>query len=95
MFICELCNRNVPTVTKHHLVPREHGGKNHPTTMLCIACHKQIHALFSNKELFVRFFTIERLKRNEKIQRYLKFVNRIPGDTHIDIKKSKEARKRA
>lgn len=92
--ICNLCERKVSTLTEHHLTPREYGGKDLDTAMLCIPCHKQIHALFTNKELAVKFNSIDKLKNNEKINRYLKFIKKHPGDSHIQIKKSKAVRKK-
>ena len=74
------------------LVPKERGGKDFPTANLCITCHKQIHALYTNRELAARLFTLDRLRNDEKIKRYLKFISKHSGDTHITIKKSKAVR---
>lgn len=92
--ICELCERKVSSLTEHHLIPREFGGRNLDTVMLCVPCHKQIHALFTNKELALKLNSISNLKNNEKIIRYLKFIKKHPGDTHIQIKKSKSVRRK-
>ncbi len=92
--ICALCGREVSKLTEHHLTPKEYGGKNSNTAMLCVPCHKQVHALFTNKELAVKFNLIEKLKNNEKIIRYLKFIEKHPGDSPIQIKKSKAVRKK-
>lgn len=89
---CELCGREGVETTEHHLVPREEGGKNMPTARLCIPCHKQIHALYSNRELAVKLYTIERLQKDEKIKKYLDWIRKKPA-THIaSIKKSRERR---
>lgn len=93
-FECELCKREISEITKHHLVPVEKGGKDHPTIVLCKTCHAQIHALYTNSELSYRLFTIDRLKHDAKIKRYLEFVKEHPGDTHIPIKKSKKVRRK-
>ncbi|MDO4534920.1 MAG: HNH endonuclease [Clostridium perfringens] len=92
--ICELCERHVPSLTEHHLIPKELGGRNLDTAMLCVPCHKQIHALFTNKELAIKLNSIANLKNNEKIIRYLKFIKKHPGDSYIQIKKSKAVRKK-
>lgn len=92
-YICDLCGREVSKITEHHLIPREEGGKDLETAMLCIPCHKQIHALYTNKELSVRLYTIQRLKNDEKIRRYLKFITKHPGDAHISVKKSRNTRR--
>ncbi|MDY5912444.1 MAG: HNH endonuclease [Inconstantimicrobium porci] len=88
-YICDLCGRKVPTITKHHLIPKEHGGRDLSTAKLCIPCHKQIHALYTNKYLSTRLYTIDLLKDDEKIKKYLNFIRKHPGDTMITIKKSK------
>lgn len=89
---CELCDREVSELTEHHLVPKEWGGKNFPTINICITCHKQIHALYTNRDLAARLFTIERLKNDEKFKNYLKFISNHSGDANITIKKSKSVR---
>lgn len=86
---CELCEREVTKITKHHLIPKEKGGKNLKTSNLCETCHKQIHALFTNRELSARLFTIKRLKSNELIKKYLNFIYNIPSGTEVSIKKRK------
>ena len=41
---------------------------------ICSDCHRQIHALYTNKELAIRLDSIDKLKNNEKIHKYLKFI---------------------
>ncbi len=48
---CELCGRSGVQTTVHHLTPREKGGSSLPTAKLCSACHRQIHALYTNDDL--------------------------------------------
>lgn len=91
--ICELCNRNVSIITKHHLIPLEKGGKSFDIIYICPTCHTAIHALFTNRELASRYNSLERLLRDEKIIKYLKFIEKIPGDSPVEIKKSRRVRK--
>ena len=91
--ICELCNRNVSTITKHHLIPVEKGGNKFNTIHLCIACHTSLHALFTNRELAARFNSLELIKRDPKIIKYLGFIKNIPADDPVEIKKSRRVRK--
>ena len=91
--ICELCNRSVSMLTKHHLIPLEKGGKKLDTIHLCPTCHTAIHALFTNRELASRFNSLERIKNDFKIIKYLKFIENIPGDSYVSIKKSRHVRK--
>lgn len=91
--ICELCNRSVSILTKHHLIPLEKGGKKLDTIHLCPTCHTAIHSLFTNRELASRFNSLERIKNDFKIIKYLKFIENIPGDSYVPIKKSRHVRK--
>ena len=69
---CALCGRE-ENLTRHHLIPRtrHHNKRNKrefdralvkETIGLCPPCHKQVHALFSEKELERDFRTIEALR---------------------------------
>ena len=91
--ICELCNRNVSIITKHHLIPLQKGGKKFETLSLCPTCHAQIHALFTNRELATHYHSLNSLKSDKKIIKFLKFIQNVPGDYHIEIKKSRHVRK--
>ncbi|MCC9166930.1 HNH endonuclease [Pontibacter harenae] len=72
--ICELCGRDVRSLSRHHLVPREEGGRYGATAELCQPCHSTVHLTFSNKELAVLYNTIPALKGAEPLQKYLKWV---------------------
>jgi len=91
--ICELCTRNVSIITKHHLIPLQKGGKKFETLSLCPTCHVQIHALFTNKELATHYHNLESLKKDQKIIKYLRFIENIPAGSHVEIKKSRHVRK--
>ena len=92
-YVCELCRRKgVSKLTEHHLIPREKGGRDKPTIWLCEACHKQIHALYTNIELAVRLNTLEKLESDIKISKYLKYIRKQPPTKQIVIKKSRERR---
>ncbi|WP_416674480.1 HNH endonuclease [Egbenema bharatensis] len=55
MLCCELCDREMPKLTAHHLIPRQKTKrKNLPpsaTVQICSACHRQIHKLYDNAYL--------------------------------------------
>lgn len=94
-YTCELCRRNnLPKITEHHLTPREEGGANMPVAWLCVDCHKQIHALYDNRELAVRLNTLEALESDEKIEKYLKYIRKQPASKNINVKKSHNVRKK-
>ena len=90
---CELCCRKNIELTEHHLVPKEYGGNNLDIAMLCILCHKQVHALYGNRELAVRLYNIERLKNDVKIKKFLKWIKKQPVTHVVNVKKSKQRRK--
>jgi hypothetical protein len=85
---CELCSRIEVETTEHHLTPREEGGSKLPTAMLCIPCHKQIHALYSNKELATRLYSIELLLADDSVYRFVKWIRKQPFSSVYRTKRS-------
>lgn len=73
---CELCERAVQQVSRHHLVPREEGGRYGPTVALCQPCHSTVHTFLSNRELARRYHTIAALQAAPELQKYLDWVRR-------------------
>ncbi|MGX1194899.1 HNH endonuclease [Metabacillus sp. SLBN-84] len=91
---CELCKRQDVETTEHHLTPKEMGGTFMPTAMLCIPCHKQIHALYTNDELAVRLNTIQDLRSDPKIASFIKWIRKQPSTKLVRTRKSNERKKR-
>lgn len=91
MSVCELCDRG-GVLTRHHLVPKKEHKKivhlktktkqelNKSVAYFCLACHKQIHALFSEKDLAITFNTVESLLANEQVKKWVKFIGNKPED---------------
>ena len=75
---CELCHRDVPSglITLHHLLPREKGGQADHRTPLCRPCHKQVHAVYSNKELEQLYADIPSLRQAPRMQPFLKWIRK-------------------
>jgi len=71
---CALCRRQVEVLSRHHLIPREEGGRYGPTAELCQPCHSSVHLLLSNKELALRYNTIPAFQAAEPLQKYLRWV---------------------
>ena len=90
---CELCERENLMLTKHHALPKEEGGTMDDVIMICSNCHRHIHALYTNKELAVRLSTLQALKSDEQLSRFIKFIRKQPSQKKIRIKKSNERRK--
>ena len=72
--VCELCGREVQSLSRHHLVPREEGGRYGATADLCQPCHSTVHLTFSNRDLATQFNSIPALLAAEPLQKYLKWV---------------------
>jgi len=75
---CALCRRQVEVLSRHHLIPREEGGRYGPTAELCQPCHSSVHLLLSNKELALRYNTIPALQAAEPLQKFLRWVKNKP-----------------
>jgi 5-methylcytosine-specific restriction enzyme A len=91
---CELCFREDVEVTVHHLTPKEMGGTFMPTAYLCIPCHKQIHALFTNEDLASSLNSIELLREHPDIHKFLKWIKRQPPKRLPRISKSNERKRK-
>ena len=77
---CALCERSLGRrVEKHHVVPKSKGG----TELVAIhpICHRKIHKVFTNTEL-ARIGTIEGLKAEPEIRRFISWVRKRPVDFH-------------
>jgi 5-methylcytosine-specific restriction enzyme A len=74
--LCPLCERDVPVMSDHHLVPKSRGGTYEDTLPICTDCHGAIHALFDNRELESSLHTVEALKANEAFARHLRWLGR-------------------
>lgn len=73
---CGLCEREVRHTSRHHLVPREEGGRYGPTVELCQPCHSTVHLLLDNRELARYYHTVELLRTAGELQKYLQWVRR-------------------
>lgn len=91
---CELCEREWVEITVHHLTPKEMGGTFLPTANLCIPCHKQIHALYTNEELSIRLNTVLLLKDDPKISSFIKWIKKQPSTKIPLTRKSNERKKK-
>lgn len=77
---CELCQREMESLTVHHLIPRQYLKRKKiaasPIINICSACHKQIHALFDNKQLARELNSLDKLKQEPKMQKFLAWVKK-------------------
>jgi 5-methylcytosine-specific restriction enzyme A len=94
MDTCELCERYEVETTVHHLLPKEMGGTFGATANLCIPCHKQIHALYTNAEIAARLTTIPELKGDAQLSRFIKWIRKQPSTKLMKIKKSNDRKRK-
>ena len=75
---CRLCEREVPRemITLHHLKPKERGGRAEHRTPLCRPCHKQLHAVYTNKRLATSLDRIDLLKSAPELQPFLGWIRK-------------------
>jgi hypothetical protein len=76
--VCALCDRPILPALRdaHHLVPKSRGGVS--TVYLHRACHRQIHALFTENELAKSYSTVIALCAHPEMA---KFINWVKGKT--------------
>lgn len=84
---CELCNRE-DILAFHHLIPKclhsnkwfkKHFSRQEMSKGIYICkhyCHKEIHKLFSEKELGKKYNTLKKLLTNEKVIKYIHFITK-------------------
>ncbi len=71
---CPLCGRMLGSmnVDRHHLVPKTFKGtEQFPIHKVC---HKKIHSVFTEKELYKSFNTWDRLKAHPEIAPFIAWV---------------------
>ena len=83
---CELCGSSLDYLNFHHLIPRTlHSTKyfekrfkkdfmRHHGIWICKAfCHKQIHEFIEEKEMGMKYNTLEALKEHPEVKKYLEW----------------------
>lgn len=101
---CELCGRAVALLTQHHLIPRtEHKRKKkreglrqeflHTVIWICAPCHKNIHAVLSERELADQYHTLDKLRRFPAIKKFTTWVSK-QADAPILVRRSKAKHQR-
>jgi hypothetical protein len=92
---CELCGRATENLTVHHLVPRSQVARKNrhdlPTAKICAACHRQLHALFSNCDLKTRYSSIQELRAAPEMQAFLRWVRKQDPNKRVKIGKVRRA----
>lgn len=97
---CELCEREVGFRTQHHLIPRTtHRRKKRRDGLtqeelnrviwICAPCHKNIHAVLTEKELAEEFNSLEKLLCFPAIARFTAWVKK-QADAPIRVRRSND-----
>ena len=73
---CGLCERLVQETSRHHLVPREEGGRYGEVVDLCQPCHSSVHRFLTNRELARQYATVAALRQAEELQGYLGWIKK-------------------
>jgi hypothetical protein len=90
--ICALCNRQLAEpFNRHHLIPLSKGGKGTTTISLHKICHDKIHSVFTEKELKRFYHTMERIRANEDIAKFIGWVSKKEPRFYDRSSKSKKA----
>lgn len=92
---CELCDRDLKSLTVHHLVPRQAVKRKKadpgPTVNICSACHRQIHSLFTNKQLAKELNTLEKLKDEPRMQKFLAWISKQEPDKRVQVRRKRKS----
>lgn len=88
--LCQLCDRDFEELTVHHLIPRQQTKKKRldssRTIDICSACHRQVHTLFSNRQLAVELNTLETLKVHPDMAKFLNWARKQDPQKSIRVK---------
>ena len=90
--VCELCLRESERFTVHHLVPRSRGGKFGPKARLCPTCHRQLHAMFSEKTLANELYSVERLRADPQFAGYLNWASKQKEGAAFRVRRARTRR---
>ncbi|MBY0504350.1 MAG: hypothetical protein K2X03_10585 [Bryobacteraceae bacterium] len=97
---CELCGRDGPPLTRHHLIPKtRHPNprtkrdfsreERHQVIWLCRPCHSQIHALFTEKELARDFRGLPELAGHPEVARFVEWIRGKPAGFQPAVKQQR------
>ena len=90
---CEICGCQVDKLFKHHVLPKCLGGTAEDIAFCCWTCSRQVHALYSEKELAA--MTLAQLCEQEDMKKYIAWKRRHPGDhRHMPSNRLRKRKKR-
>ena len=80
MEFCPICDRILPpdgtNVDEHHLIPKMYGGKRTDDNMIRLhrVCHRKIHSVFTEKQLYAHYHTVFRIVNHPEMQKFIRWV---------------------
>lgn len=89
---CELCQRQVPHLTEHHLFPKSrHSDKKlvklygkerlrMDVAWLCSSCHKHVHKHLTERQLAYEFNSTAQLRAHTDIAVFVEWLATKPAD---------------
>ena len=90
---CELCDREMKSLTVHHLIPRQYTKRKKleisATIDICSACHRQIHVLFDNKRLAKELNTATALRNEPKMRKFITWVCKQDPQKKISVRRNR------
>ena len=93
--VCPFCKRPAIHLKRHHLVPRSRGGRGEGVLVdSCLACHRAIHAFFSNKELAEKYNTVKALMADERFRTMIRWIAKQDPHRKLSIERPRDQRKR-
>jgi 5-methylcytosine-specific restriction endonuclease McrA len=88
---CQLCGRPLGgEISRHHLIPVSRGGAGTETIPLHRICHTKIHSVLNEKELERNYNTMEKIRANEEIEKFINWVRKKPVDFYDGSVKKKK-----
>ncbi len=86
---CALCEREIAKLTEHHLKPKSRlkKGETTPTIWICWVCHRQIHALFSNLQLADEYDSLERLRDEPRMKKFLGWIRKQDAEKAVKVRR--------
>ena len=95
---CPICARPLlkgPSIDKHHFLPKSEGGGPEHALWVHRICHKQVHALFTAKEL-ARDPELQRpsaLAAHPGFEGFIAWIRKQPPEFNARMRKTRRLRK--
>ncbi len=88
--ICALCDRPIPPALRdaHHFIPKSRGGG--VTVFMHRACHKQVHALFTETDLARHYASPQALREHPEVKRFINWVQDKPSHFNPSTRRSRK-----